>query len=78
MYATGLTYEYGYEFLVRNPLDNGNHNPPGFLVQDFVTPARINVGQLDSELVMQPEHDNLNRSQYTVLIHTEITWREGR
>lgn len=60
-------------FIVVNVLEFSNQYSSGFLVQSFVIPMRVDVGQNCSNAVMFSEEKDLKDSQLWVLVSSSVT-----
>lgn len=60
-------------FSVVDVLEFSNQYPSGFLVQSFIVPMWVDVGQYCSDTVVFPEEKDLKDSQLWVLVSSSVT-----
>lgn len=58
---------------VRYVLDDGDDDPPGFLVQHFVVPKRIQTVQSARDAVVKSQKHVLEESDSQVLVYALVT-----
>lgn len=59
--------------MVVDVLELGDQYSPGFLVQGFVVPVRVDVRQDGGDAVVLSEEDDLQNGQLRVLVGSSVT-----